>query len=323
MEHDLIARYIYAVTKRLPKGQREDVARELEGLVDDMLTERCSGVTPTEKDIRIVLTELGTPQELSSQYDADAKKCLIGQPYYSTYKFVLKIVLLAAATGITMASLILQLLEPQGWLGALAEWAGMLYNTLLAAFSIVTLLFAFFYHKGVRITEPFNFDDLPPVPKRSQETSRWECIAGIAGCVLFAVLFLAAPQILGVFINKNGLWIPMFDASALRQTWYLILLFAACGIVRESVQLLEGRYDRRVLTVSVIANVISAICAIWWLCGFELMNPDFLANISVLFAGEDTIVIELFSRFQSFFLLVILFALILDTVEVIVKTLRK
>ena len=111
MKHDLIERYIYAVTRQLPKKQREDVAQELRGLIDDMLNERCGEITPTEKDIRIVLTELGTPQELSAQYDEDAKKCLIGHPYYSTYKFVLKIVLFAAAVGITIANLMLQL-EP-------------------------------------------------------------------------------------------------------------------------------------------------------------------------------------------------------------------
>ena len=50
MNLDLIERYIYAATKRLPKKQREDVAQELRGLIDDMLNERCKEVTPTEKD---------------------------------------------------------------------------------------------------------------------------------------------------------------------------------------------------------------------------------------------------------------------------------
>ena len=146
MNHDLIERYIYAATKRLPRKQRDDVAQELRGLIDDMLNERCGEVTPTEKDIRVVLTELGTPQELSAQYDEDAKKCLIGQPYYSTYRFVLKIVLLAATGGITIANLMLQMVEPQEWFAAITGWLVMVYNCLLAAFTIVTLLFAFFYH---------------------------------------------------------------------------------------------------------------------------------------------------------------------------------
>ena len=323
MNHDLIERYIYAATKRLSRKQRDDVAQELRGLIDDMLNERCGEVTPTEKDIRVVLTELGTPQELSAQYDEDAKKCLIGQPYYSTYKFVLKIVLLAAAGGITIANLMLQMVEPQEWFAAITGWLVMVYNCLLAAFTIVTLLFAFFYHKGVQITEPFNFDNLPPVPKRTQEITKWECIAGIVFCVLFAVLFLVVPQILGIIIDVNGQKISLFEVSALQGTWYIILAFAAFGIIRDSVQLVEGRYNKRVLTTSLISNVISAFLSIWWLTGFELIHPDFLANIPVLFEGENAIVINLFSNFQIFFLIVMLFALILDSIDVTVKTLRK
>lgn len=68
MNHDLIERYIYAVTKRLPYKTREDVAQELRTLIDDMLKERCGEITPTQKDVKIVLTELGTPDELYEQY---------------------------------------------------------------------------------------------------------------------------------------------------------------------------------------------------------------------------------------------------------------
>lgn len=323
MKHDLIERYIYAVTKQLPKKQREDVAQELRGLIDDMLNERCGEITPTEKDIRIVLTELGTPQELSAQYDEDAKKCLIGHPYYSTYKFVLKIVLFAAAVGITIANLMLQLVEPQEWFSAIIGWLEMLYNTLLATFAIVTLLFAFFYRKGVQITEPFNFDKLPSVPKRTKELSKRECIAGMVFIVIFVVVFLAVPQIMGFHIDRNGLRIPMFSVSALRETWYIIILFAICGMIRESVKLLEGRYNKPVLIVATVTNAISAILSIWWLTGFKLIHPEFLANVATLFKGEDAFVINLFSNFQLYFLIIMLFALILDSVEVAIKTLRK
>ena len=60
--NDLIERYIYAVTRRLPRSKQEDMAKELRGLVEDMLLERCGEAMPEEKDVRIVLTELGSPQ---------------------------------------------------------------------------------------------------------------------------------------------------------------------------------------------------------------------------------------------------------------------
>ena len=73
MDSELIRRYVYAVTKRLPRKSREDVAKELNTLIADMLEERCGQVLPTEKDVRVVLTELGTPAELYDQYSGEGK----------------------------------------------------------------------------------------------------------------------------------------------------------------------------------------------------------------------------------------------------------
>ena len=92
VKNDLIDRYIYAVTKHMKSAMKKDVAAELETIIQDMLEERCGDVTPTERDIKVVLTELGTPAELSSKYKGETQDCLIGQPYYSLYVYVLKIV---------------------------------------------------------------------------------------------------------------------------------------------------------------------------------------------------------------------------------------
>ena len=83
VKNDLIDRYIYAVTKHMKSAMKKDVAAELETIIQDMLEERCEDVTPTERDIKVVLTELGTPNELASKYKGETQDCLIGQPYYS------------------------------------------------------------------------------------------------------------------------------------------------------------------------------------------------------------------------------------------------
>ena len=46
MNQDIIERYLYAATKRMPRKQRDDVSQELRGLIDDMLSEHCGGLTP-------------------------------------------------------------------------------------------------------------------------------------------------------------------------------------------------------------------------------------------------------------------------------------
>lgn len=59
---DLINRYIYAVTQKLPESQRADIEKELQGLVEDMLEDRGVGVeTASLEEVEQVLLELGPP----------------------------------------------------------------------------------------------------------------------------------------------------------------------------------------------------------------------------------------------------------------------
>ena len=85
---------------------------------------------------------------------------------------------------------------------------------------------------------------------------------------------------------------------------------------------MEGQYNRKVMTVSLTTNVLSAVFSIWWLVGFDLLNPVFLANMKEIFAGESGFIYGIFGNFDLFFLGVMLFALVLDSVDVTVKTLR-
>ncbi len=323
MNQDLMERYIYAVTRRLPDKQREDVSQELRGLIDDMLSERCGSRTPEEKDLRVVLTELGSPQELYEKYDENSGKCLIGPPYYSTYKYVMKIVLIATAAGLSIASFILCVMEPRNAFEAVLTWLSNVYNGSLSAFAIVTVLFTFFYKRNIPLSQPFNFDDLPPVPKKQETISKWECYGGIGFGIVFMAVFLTVPQVFCVFLGDNGELIPVLAPDAVRESWYLILLFTACGVVREIVKLLEGRYNKPVLVWTVVTNLLSAAFSIWWLTGYELMNPDFTGRISRIFAGDPEFIVRIFSNFQIFFLAVILFALVLDTLEAVWKTVKK
>ena len=97
---DVTNRYIYQVVKRLGASQREEIKKELMGLIEDMLSERTEN--PAREDIDAVLTELGRPSELANKY-RDSKQYLIGPEYFSLYIFVLKVVLGAVALGMAVA----------------------------------------------------------------------------------------------------------------------------------------------------------------------------------------------------------------------------
>ena len=301
-----------------------------------MLTERCGDVTPTEKDIKVVLTELGTPNELYEKYNPDSDKCLIGSPYYSTYKYVLKIVLAGSALGISIATLLDAITNSftvssgnsaTGIVNFFIEFFTELLfsvpSVLLTAFGFVTIIFAIFYHKGIKIDSTDKLDELPAVPKNKEKISKGDSIVGIILSVVFLCVFLIAPQVICVIITDPFEMIPIFNTEVVKSLWYFIVAFAVVGIIREIVKLIEGRYNKKVMIATIGTNIVSALLSTLWLLRDNIINPEFVSSISRIFDGKEDFIIAIFSNFNVFFLAVIIMALLIDTIVTVVKTFRK
>lgn len=332
MKGNLIERYIYAVTKRLPNKMKDDVSKELHSLIDDMLLERCGDITPTEKDIKVVLTELGTPNELYNKYNPDGDKCFIGAPYYSTYIFVLKIVLLSAGLGIFIVSILnaltnafsapvadMSVATTNFFINFVKEIFTEIPSVLTAAFTIVTVLFAFFYNKGIKIDSTNDLDDLPTVPKNKAKISKADSIVGIIFSVVFLCVFLFAPQVICVFSTKPFTMTPIFNTETIHSLWYVFVMFTVLGIGREIVKLIEGRYNIKVMVTTIITNVASGILTVWWLLQDNIMNPEFATRIYTIFGDKEAIV-KIFSHFSVFFMAIIIIALSIDLIVTVIKT---
>ena len=278
VKNDLIDRYIYAVTKHMKSAMKKDVAAELETIIQDMLEERCEDVTPTERDIKVVLTELGTPNELASKYKGETQDCLIGQPYYSLYVYVLKIVTVCISGGMLLAQIMAALTSHTIWYIAIYRTIGGIFGGILTGFAFVTLLFAFFYKKGIKV-DGLNdgIDNLPPVPQKSNRISKVDAIVGIVFSVIFTLVFLVCPQILCIAFVKNGVGVyePLFNLEYIRQTWYFILAFGILGVTRDSVRLIDGSYTKRVMLVTIITNIIDGVLTSIWLLNDRIMNSGF------------------------------------------------
>lgn len=86
---------------------------------------------------------------------------------------------------------------------------------------------------------------------------------------------------------------------------------------------MEKQYNRRVAAVTVAADLLTAALSCWWLSRPGLINPEFQEKMSVLFEGESGFIASALGRFQYFFLAVILFALVIDVVTTVVKSIEK
>lgn len=322
MNNDMIERYIYVVVKGIPAKIRKDVSAELWSIISDMLEERCGEVLPTEKDVRVVLTELGKPSELAEKYNPDGKKCLIGPPYYTKYLYVLKIVLLATSLGICIASVLPAFIDPDPsriWYQAVLQGLGMLVSSLTFAFAYVTLIFAFFYKKGIRLDMGMDsLDNLPPIPQSTSAIPKSGPIVEMVFTILFSILFLAAPQIIS-FKSESG-WIPMFNIEVMRSLWYVIVLFMALDIIKAYIKIEEEQYNHRVFVVTAYVDVADMFLACWWLMRGNLMNPEFVASVPELIEKNSEFLIKFFQNFQYSILVLMLLASVVDIIDTFVKS---
>ena len=304
-DNDLIERYLYAITRHLPSAQRSDVAEELRTLISDMLDERCGSLPPTAKDVRVVLTELGTPGEMVRKYTSGEGECLIGQPYYAQYLYVLKIVLACVAGGMLVAGALSLATGAEGsLLGGVLEGIGSLIGALLFAFAIVTLLFAFFSRRGIEVETMGSLDDLPPVPRETRSSTRGDAVAGIVFSIVGAVVFLLFPDVLNA-LSHRGDGVPFVCVAG------------------ESFKLVEGRYTKRVLAVTFACDLVAGALVVFWLTNFQLVDSH--AVVQAMQSSGKALegpVLWAVSNAQTAFCGLVVAALVIDAVDSIVKTVR-
>ena len=331
MKNDLIERYIYAVTRYLPLREREEVAKELDSLIADMLEARCGAVTVAEKDIRVVLTELGTPQEIAMKYSGDEDQSLISGVYFLIYKRILAIVLPIAAIVLACASAVAIVAQwnaadnPYHLLGqVIGQTLGGALTGVVQAFAIITLVFAILQRRNVVFHEGDVLANLPAVPSRKARIRPWEPVFAILWSVVFVTLFLGVPQAMGVWFHEIDRWVPLFSTSVIRSMWLPIVVWAVLGIAKEAVKLIEGRYTFLVALTTVISNILILLCAGIIFIGSPIINPQFVSRfpemVSLVFKGR--VVVYGAGSLNLICIGVVAFALLIDSITVVAKAWR-
>ncbi len=318
---ELVERYIYAVTKRMSKETRDDIANELRSLIDDMLAERFGDDTTVE-NVKEVLTELGTPLELFEKYNSgnNTRNCLIGGEHYQVYKSILPIVSFAIIFGMILAVIIKMIVSPQSgtWYQIVFKFGDSILSAYVSVYMFLTVLFELLYMLDIKVSRSDNLDKLPPVPTKDKSIKKMQPICMMCFIVVFLVVFLAAPEIIGGFI-ENGEFITMLNISAIRNAWIMIIMFAVCGVGREIVKLLECSYNKKVMMTTLITNIASGVLAACWLLNVKIINDEFMANIGTMFTDNKSFMTTMFSSFQYYLLGAIIFALVLDLSMAITK----
>jgi len=285
MKHELIDRYIYAVTRGLPAASRAEVEKELAALISDMLDQRCDGADPADADVRAVLTDLGDPDEMAAKYNGDERGALISGRHFIIYKRLLRIVLPIGAVVIAFATIMSYI---EGWAAqapvpgavasAIGEVVAAAVGGAIQAFALITIVFAVLEHRTSGAKQRDFLATLPPVPRPGERIRPAGPIVSMMLWIVLTIVFLGFPQIIGAYVTGVG-WVPVFAVAVLRSLWLPILAWAVLSIAKDTFRLVEGAQTVRVAVVTLVANVLIVACAALVFLHSGIMNPDFLAHL--------------------------------------------
>ena len=272
---NLTDRYVDAAMRTVREDQRDDLAAELRGSIDDQIEARVAEGGDPESAERAVLTDLGDPDLLAAGYTG-RQLHLIGPRYYLDWwrllKLLLWIVLPCTAFGVALAQVL------QG--ASVGETIGSaVVAVLTAAMHVafwVTLVFVVLERTGheTMTSGRWTPDQLPE--PRQRGAGFGDMITSIAFLLVMAAVILwdhfigLAPTQPGLPFLDDGLWPWWIMALFLVMAMEAVLAITVYGV---------GRWTAPLAVANGILNLVIAVPALWLLAEGRLINPDFFPSI--------------------------------------------
>lgn len=270
----LTDRYVHAVLRAIPEAQRDDIDRELRGLIDDAVEDRrAAGADDAE---RAALVELGDPARLAARY-AERPLHLVGPALFPDYVRLLKLLLAIVLPTVVLATSIATALTGAG-IGPVV--AGAVTTTLTVGVHLcfwTTLVFVLLERTGTAsplVTwDPAALPE-PPGPGRSGPN---ELAASLVALVLW-VGALVWQQTVSMVRDATGAAVPVLD-PALWSFWLPYLLVVTALEVVFAVALFRaGRWTPRLAVLNVVLAAAAAGPITWLLMTGQVFHAPFFAT---------------------------------------------
>ncbi|GGD91477.1 HAAS signaling domain-containing protein [Paenibacillus nasutitermitis] len=287
---EVIDRYIYAVTQRLPKQQREDIKQELQSLIEDMLEERIPDGPIAKEDVERVLLELGHPNELAAKYRG-YERYLIGPMLFDAYLTILKIVMASIAIGLTAVWAIETFVSHSGILDPIANYLTSLVSAAAQGFVWVTVIFAWIERRqrlnvagNDSRNKAWKPSDLPPIPDAKTQIKRSGPISSIFFTIVVLVICLYSTDLLGVWRLHDGTLtvVSFLNNDVFRHYWPLLWMVAAFSILREIVRIIVQQRSGKLLVFHIVVTLIITVLMCTLFADNALLNPDFIQDLIAL-----------------------------------------
>ena len=281
MTATLTDRYVWAVLRAVPSGQRPDLEPEIRALIADT-------IDATAGDERAALVELGDPDQLAARY-TDRQRYLIGPVVYPEWYRLVSTLVAILVPVIAIVSFGASMLAEQPIGQAIVGGLGSAFMVAVQTVFWVTLVFVAIERttKGgatlVSTGAPWTPDALPELPDAGRMG-----IGEMAGTVVANLFLIGAIVWLQVAspINLAGTTYPLFD-PALWSFWlpYFIVI-AFLEIAFAVVLWLRGRWTYGFAVINALLGAAFAIPAIWLVTNGMLFNPALVDAVSAEAPGD-------------------------------------
>lgn len=278
--NEMIERYIYDVTRRLPENERGEIKRELEASITDMLPDN-----PSRQDITAVLTKLGSPRILAEQY-RQKPQYLISPAMFDNYISVLKAVTAIVAVVCGCIGVVLAL-SSGSIVQVISSGIAMAFEGALQTALWITVGFVIAEKCGYK--QEWKLEDLPQLPTGIR-ISRSSSTAGMIMSVFLPVLFIAMiirEESFFIFVRGADIITPLSQAALERFIPYLVML-GVLGFIVNGFRLYWAKWNIPLCVINAIYNVVWAGVVISALNWPDLISTEFLEYMSTI-AGEADI----------------------------------
>jgi hypothetical protein len=283
---NMIDRYLYDVSRRLPESIRADVERELRSNIEDMLPEN-----PTEEDTERVLLSLGSPAKLSVQYHPNPRY-LIPPELFDDYLMVLKIVAVTLASLLAALSVFKVVFGDLGGAGLVPMIVTVLSSFLSAAFTGIVQAF-FWVTVGFFCASYFGKDkkeahwspkELREIPQNAKTViKKSETIANVVFTVLFTLLFLAGTLRQPPFIawyEAGRPIVPLLNAQVVLRFLPLYIIEMLLLIFVSALKLIKGRWTASVAISQCVSGAFSAVVGVAFFTRPDVFTGAFMARFA-------------------------------------------
>ncbi len=315
---NLLDRYIYDLSQRLPQKGSADVLREIRSTLEDMIEERSGKDQHAADDalIRDVLIEFGSPQKVADEYLPH--RYLIGPGLYPVFMRVMKIGLVL----MVMISLVFSALNLAGAAGsipveqAISALITDVLGNLIGFFGNIVLIFAILERtlpqSSSRREKTWDPEKLPKYEEKSRYSFS-DSISEIVMCSVMLVLLNIFPKGIGIFRLSSG---KLIEQQAFMSDFFISCLpwvntFLILMIALHIWLLIQGRWTKiaRIFNIALdSALVILGLVLIsgpalirvesveWaaqlgsdfgWIAEFLMRFPEIAISIAVFFGLVD------------------------------------